>query len=47
MRLSRATAHWPSQALLADPLVPTVEAAEAMLDEALMAHAPYLPRFTA
>ena len=33
------------QALLADPLVPSVEAAEAMLDEALAAHAPYLPRF--
>ena len=30
------------QALLADPLVPTVEAAEAMLDEALVAHAPWI-----
>lgn len=35
------------QALLADPLVPTVEAAEAMLEEALVAHARYLPRFSA
>ena len=33
------------QALLADPLVPSVESAVAMLDEALAAHAPYLPRF--
>jgi alpha-galactosidase len=33
------------QALLADPLVPSVEAAEGMLDEALAVHAPYLPRF--
>jgi alpha-galactosidase/6-phospho-beta-glucosidase family protein len=33
------------QALLADPLVPSVEAAERMLDQALEAHAPYLPRF--
>lgn len=33
------------QALLADPLVPTVEAATAMLNEALMAHARYLPHF--
>lgn len=30
------------QALLADPLVPTVEAAEAMLDEALVAHAQWI-----
>ena len=35
------------QALLADPLVPSVEAATAMLDEALAAHAPLLPRFAA
>jgi alpha-galactosidase len=35
------------QALLADPLVPSVETAEAMLDEALAAHAPFLPRFAA
>ena len=35
------------QALLADPLVPTVEAAEAMLDEALAVHARHLPRFAA
>jgi alpha-galactosidase len=33
------------QALLADPLVPSVEAAESMLDQALEVHAPYLPRF--
>jgi len=33
------------QALLADPLVPSVETAESMLDQALEAHAPYLPRF--
>jgi alpha-galactosidase len=33
------------QALLADPLVPSVEAAVKMLDQALDAHAPYLPRF--
>ena len=33
------------QALLADPLVPSVETAEAMLDEALAAHARYLPHF--
>jgi alpha-galactosidase len=33
------------QALLADPLVPSVEAAAGMLEEALVAHAPYLPRF--
>jgi alpha-galactosidase len=33
------------QALLADPLVPSVEVAEGMLDQALEAHAPYLPRF--
>src|SRR5215212_5577702 len=30
------------QALLADPLVRSVEAAERMLDQALEAHAPYL-----
>lgn len=35
------------QALLADPLVPTVEAAAAMLDDALAAHARYLPQFAA
>ncbi|MBL8127081.1 MAG: hypothetical protein JNM64_05560 [Chloroflexia bacterium] len=35
------------QALLADPLVPTVEAAAAMLDAALAAHARFLPRFAA
>jgi alpha-galactosidase len=35
------------QALLADPLVPTVEAATAMLDDALAAHARYLPQFAA
>jgi alpha-galactosidase len=35
------------QALLADPLVPSVEAAEAMLEAALEAHAPSLPRFAA
>lgn len=33
------------QALLADPLVPSVEAAQDMLDQALEAHAQYLPRF--
>ena len=33
------------QALLDDPLVPTVEAAAAMLDEALLAHTRYLPQF--
>jgi len=33
------------QALLADPLVPSLEAAEGMLDQALEAHAHYLPRF--
>jgi len=33
------------QALLADPLIPSVEAAESMLDQALEAHAPYLPQF--
>ena len=33
------------QALLADPLVPSVETAEAMLDEALETHAAYLPGF--
>jgi alpha-galactosidase len=33
------------QALLADPLVPSVETAETMLDQALETHAPYLPRF--
>lgn len=33
------------QALLADPLVPTIEAAEAMIDESLKAHAAVLPRF--
>jgi alpha-galactosidase len=35
------------QALLADPLVPTVEAATAMLDDALAAHARFLPQFAA
>ena len=35
------------QALLADPLVPTVEAATAMLDDTLSAHARYLPQFSA
>ncbi len=35
------------QALLADPLVPTVEAAAAMLDDALAAHVRYLPQFAA
>ena len=35
------------QALLADPLVPTVEAAAAMLDDALAAHARFLPQFAA
>ena len=35
------------QALLADPLVPTVEAANAMLDDALEAHAQFLPQFAA
>jgi alpha-galactosidase/6-phospho-beta-glucosidase family protein len=35
------------QALLADPLVPTVEAATAMLDDALAAHARFLPQFSA
>jgi alpha-galactosidase len=34
------------QALLADPLVPTVESAEGMLTEALQAHASYLPQFS-
>jgi alpha-galactosidase len=33
------------QALLADPLVPSVEIAAAMLDEALHTHAEFLPRF--
>ncbi len=33
------------QALLADPLVPSVEVAAAMLDDALAAHAAFLPRF--
>ena len=33
------------QALLADPLVPSVETAAAMLDEALQTHDTYLPRF--
>jgi alpha-galactosidase/6-phospho-beta-glucosidase family protein len=33
------------QALLADPLVPSVEAAEGMLEDALAAHAAFLPRF--
>ena len=33
------------QALLADPLVPSVETATAMLDEALQTHATHLPRF--
>jgi alpha-galactosidase/6-phospho-beta-glucosidase family protein len=33
------------QALLADPLVPSVETAEAMLDEALQTHEAFLPRF--
>jgi alpha-galactosidase len=33
------------QALLADPLVPSIESASAMLDNALYAHAPFLPRF--
>jgi alpha-galactosidase len=35
------------QALLADPLVPSVEAAERMLAAALDAYAQYLPQFTA
>jgi alpha-galactosidase len=35
------------QALLADPLAQSVESAVAMLDEALAAHAPDLPRFGA
>jgi alpha-galactosidase len=35
------------QALLADPLVPSVEVAAAMLDDALAAHARYLPQFAA
>lgn len=35
------------QALLADPLVPAVEAAAAMLDDALAAHARFLPQFAA
>jgi alpha-galactosidase len=34
------------QALLADPLVPSVETATAMLDEALHTHQAYLPRFS-
>jgi alpha-galactosidase len=34
------------QALLADPLVPAVETATAMLDEALEAHAMHLPQFS-
>lgn len=33
------------QALLADPLVPTLESAAAMLEDALAAHAAFLPRF--
>jgi alpha-galactosidase len=33
------------QALLADPLTPSLEAAEAMLDEALAVHARHLPAF--
>ena len=39
--------HLALQALLADPLVPTLEAATAMLDDALAAHARYLPQFAA
>lgn len=35
------------QAMLADPLVPSVEAAEAMLDDALTEHARFLPGFAA
>jgi alpha-galactosidase/6-phospho-beta-glucosidase family protein len=35
------------QALLADPLVPSVESAESMLDDALTAHARHLPQFAA
>jgi alpha-galactosidase len=35
------------QALLADPLVPSIEAAEGMLEDALAAHAASLPRFAA
>jgi alpha-galactosidase/6-phospho-beta-glucosidase family protein len=31
--------------MLADPLVRSVESAEAMLDEALELHAEYLPQF--
>jgi alpha-galactosidase/6-phospho-beta-glucosidase family protein len=33
------------QALAADPLVPSLEQATAILDEALAAEAPYLPQF--
>jgi alpha-galactosidase/6-phospho-beta-glucosidase family protein len=33
------------QALLADPLVPSVETAAALLDEALQTHEAYLPQF--
>jgi alpha-galactosidase len=33
------------QALLADPLVPTLESAAAMLEDAINAHAAYLPHF--
>ncbi len=33
------------QALLADPLVPSVETATDMLEEALTTHAAFLPRF--
>jgi alpha-galactosidase len=33
------------QALLVDPLVPSVESAASMLDEALEAHATHLPQF--
>jgi len=33
------------QALLADPVVPSLEAAEKTLDELLAVHAPYLPQF--
>jgi len=33
------------QALLADPVVQSAEAAEKTLDELLAVHAPYLPQF--
>ena len=33
------------QALLADPMIPSIEVAENLLDDLLKAHADYLPQF--